>query len=100
MVEQKERQIEEAKALQASLQEIQQQKDVLEREAADLTSERDRLTARAQELQAKLASVGQQMTDRSMRLNAMKLDMYRKESEYMAFLEAQPSLVHVLRSGQ
>mmetsp|Transcript_62762 Transcript_62762/g.183570 ORF Transcript_62762/g.183570 Transcript_62762/m.183570 type:complete len:100 (-) Transcript_62762:165-464(-) len=97
MADQKERQIQEARELQQALLDISARKEAVEHDTRTLQEELARDKARVQELQAQYAQLGPLIADKSTRLNQIRQAMYQKESEYMAFLEAQPALVHVLR---
>mmetsp|Transcript_63589 Transcript_63589/g.178953 ORF Transcript_63589/g.178953 Transcript_63589/m.178953 type:complete len:99 (-) Transcript_63589:38-334(-) len=97
MDQQKDKQITEAKALQELLESISSQKDHLEGEAKALEAEEKELVAKAEEHSGTLRGIAQQMQQKSLELGQIRQAMVQKENEYMAFLEAQPSLVHVLR---
>eukprot|EP00411_Alexandrium_monilatum_P012384 CAMPEP_0175270664 /NCGR_PEP_ID=MMETSP0093-20121207/45501_1 /TAXON_ID=311494 /ORGANISM="Alexandrium monilatum, Strain CCMP3105" /LENGTH=99 /DNA_ID=CAMNT_0016565379 /DNA_START=84 /DNA_END=383 /DNA_ORIENTATION=- len=99
MADQKEKQIQEAKELQAAIESITSQKDTLEQQCKALKDEQAQGMAKIQELQTKQATIGQEITSKTAKLEEIKQLMYQRESEYMALLEASPTLVSVMKKG-
>ncbi|CAK9045287.1 unnamed protein product [Durusdinium trenchii] len=97
MADQKEKQIQEAKALQKSLEEISAQREAVQQELQAMKEELGQCQEQATQLQGRLTTINQEMTQKSALLKSIQAEMYKAENEYMACLEAQPSLVHVMK---
>mmetsp|Transcript_535 Transcript_535/g.1802 ORF Transcript_535/g.1802 Transcript_535/m.1802 type:complete len:100 (-) Transcript_535:59-358(-) len=96
----KDRQIQQAKELQASIQTICQQKEEVCAALKDLERQEETLISSSRQLQAHADRISAEVQEKAHRLQQIKQAMLQKEAEYMTFLEAQPALVHVLRNGR
>mmetsp|Transcript_18979 Transcript_18979/g.35597 ORF Transcript_18979/g.35597 Transcript_18979/m.35597 type:complete len:100 (+) Transcript_18979:50-349(+) len=97
MADQKERQIQEARALQQAVADISAKREAVQKEVSDMQAELNEASAKAQQLQQRQSAIAGEISQKSMQLKTIQAEMYKAESEYMACLEAQPSLVHVMK---
>mmetsp|Transcript_68084 Transcript_68084/g.197295 ORF Transcript_68084/g.197295 Transcript_68084/m.197295 type:complete len:102 (-) Transcript_68084:194-499(-) len=99
MPEHKDRQIKEANDLQDSIKRIVAERESVESEVKSLEGQQQEVMAAARELQSRAGQINSELQSKAAALRQIKQAMYVKESEYMAFLEAQPTLAHVMRGG-
>lgn len=97
MADQKDRQNQEAYDLMHAIEQITAQKGHLQREADAIREAEQATRAQVANLEAELGSIAQEMHRKRDELQRIKDAMFQKESEYMAILEAAPSLVQVLK---
>eukprot|EP00405_Crypthecodinium_cohnii_P041508 CAMPEP_0206559990 /NCGR_PEP_ID=MMETSP0325_2-20121206/20743_1 /ASSEMBLY_ACC=CAM_ASM_000347 /TAXON_ID=2866 /ORGANISM="Crypthecodinium cohnii, Strain Seligo" /LENGTH=138 /DNA_ID=CAMNT_0054061637 /DNA_START=193 /DNA_END=607 /DNA_ORIENTATION=+ len=95
---QRDHQVEEAKKLVAQLEQIEVESKALKETVQAMEAEQKDLMAKAAPTQARIAAINGEVATKTAELRKIKTAMMTKENEYMAFLEAQPALVHVIGS--
>mmetsp|Transcript_52563 Transcript_52563/g.94358 ORF Transcript_52563/g.94358 Transcript_52563/m.94358 type:complete len:103 (-) Transcript_52563:16-324(-) len=97
MADQKDKQIQEAKALQSALEQISARKQQLEKETSALQAEEAETREKVRQLTVRTTEIDSLIGQKSTQLAKIRMEMEHAENEYMACLEAQPSLVHVMK---
>mmetsp|Transcript_61193 Transcript_61193/g.108924 ORF Transcript_61193/g.108924 Transcript_61193/m.108924 type:complete len:99 (-) Transcript_61193:55-351(-) len=97
MSDQKTRQVEQARELQAAIESMTSRSSQLENELNALGQERAANEQTLQQLNMRIGAISNELPQKSAQLQHLQQQQQVKEAEYMRLLEATPSLVHVLK---
>lgn len=96
-MDQKEQQIEKARELQSTIEQMTTETTRLEDDLRGMGQEQTQIVGQIQQLQARSMQIQAEIGPKQQRLQDISLILQAKEAEYMKILEAQPTLVHVLK---